>query len=53
MNRSEKKMLRLYELISQRLWIVADDAEVDNDNDNDGDNIDDPDGVDVEDLLQM
>ena len=44
MNRSEKKM---------RLWVVADDAEVDNDNDNDGDNIDDMDGVDVEDLLQM
>ena len=46
-------MLRFYEPTSQRLWIVADDAEVDNDNANDGDNIDDMDGVDVEDLLQM
>ena len=46
-------MSRFYELTSQRLWIVADDAEVDNDNDNDGDNIHDMDGVDVEDLLQM
>ena len=46
-------MLLFYEPNSQRLCIVADDAEVDNDNDNDGDNIDDPDGVDVEDLLQM
>ena len=45
--------MRFYEPTSQRLWIVADDAEVNNDNDNNGDNIDDPDDVDVEDLLQM
>ena len=44
MNRSEKKLW---------LWIVADDAEVDNDNDNDGDDIDDIDGLDVDDLLQV
>ena len=44
MNRSEKKL---------GLWIVADDAEVDNDNDNDGDDIDDVDGGDVDNLLQM
>ena len=36
-----------------RLWIVADDAEVDKDNGNDGDDIDDIDGVDVDNLLQM
>ena len=44
MNRSEKKLW---------LWIVADDVEVDNDNNNDGDDIDDIDGVDVDNLLQM
>ena len=45
--------MRFHEPTSQRLWIVTDDAEVDNDNDNDGDNIDDMDGVDIGDLLQM
>ena len=44
MNRSGEKL---------GLWIVADDAEVDNDNDNDGDDIDDIDVVDVDNLLQM